>query len=166
MFYGDAAQRCPVSKTFNSSTYATVLLVAACGMCGSWAHAALGDNEASVQADGVHMKAQVRATATDGYAVHELTLPTGTRVREYVDSGGTVFAVSWQGPSGPDLKQLLGAYYETYVTAPRMRVARGAPVSVSTGKLVARTVSRMRMHIGMAYAPRLLPVGVDPESLR
>ena len=65
---------------------ATALQTALLGLavlCPAIGWAALGDNMASVQADGVRMKAALRSTAASGYAVHELQLPNGTMVREY-----------------------------------------------------------------------------------
>ena len=43
--------------------------------------------------------------------------PSGTTVREYVSSNGTVFAVAWQGPWLPDLRQMLGPYFDDYQRA-------------------------------------------------
>jgi hypothetical protein len=76
--------------------------------------AALGDDAASVQSDGVSMKSAVRVTANSGYAVHEIASPAGIVVREFVGGDGRVFAVSWHGIGNPDLRQVLGSYYARY----------------------------------------------------
>ena len=73
------------------------------------AQASLGDTVASVQADRVSMKGQVRARSEAGYSVQEITAAGGTVVREFVSPGGVVFAVSWNGPAMPNLQQTLGA---------------------------------------------------------
>ena len=84
----------------------------AAGIAGP-AFASLGGNVDSVQSDGVHMKSAVRVTPSQGYAIHEMQSP-GTVLREFVGADGRVFAVSWHGPSNPDLRQVLGSYYANY----------------------------------------------------
>jgi len=59
-------------------------------------------------------RAYVRAEL---YTMHELEATTGTKVREYLDGEGKVFAVAWQGPFRPNLRELLGSYYETFLKA-------------------------------------------------
>src|ERR1700761_911288 len=79
------------------------------------AWAALGGDITSVQSDQIHMQGTIRTTAKGSYAVHEIQSSAGTVVREYVASTGTstgkVFAVAWQGPYKPDMRQLLGTYF-------------------------------------------------------
>lgn len=53
------------------------------------------------------------ATVAVGYTVRETTLGSGTVVREYVSTAGTVFALSWQGPVTPNLSDLLGTYFRS-----------------------------------------------------
>src|SRR5580698_5630048 len=79
--------------------------------------ASLGAYEGSVQNDQVSMRARVRTNNTGAYTIHELKSPLGTVVREYVSPGGRVFAVSWQGPFLPDMKQILGRYFGQYSVA-------------------------------------------------
>src|SRR4051812_42114752 len=76
------------------------------------AFAALGGDAASADTDAAKMKGQSRAMAVAGYTVKEITLPSGTLVREYVSAEGKVFAVTWSGMSQPDLQQTLGNYFE------------------------------------------------------
>src|SRR5438067_11481613 len=80
----------------------------------SVAFAGLGEDVSSVQFDGVRMKAEVRLLPSQGFAVHELSVPSGTHVREFVSSSGEVVGMSWQGPYAPDLRRLLGEYFEEY----------------------------------------------------
>ena len=76
--------------------------------------AALGENVASVEVDRASMRGIASVARTDRYTVHEMELPSGTIVREYVSPAGVVFGVAWQGPFMPDLRQLFGAYYEQF----------------------------------------------------
>src|SRR5258708_27608906 len=79
------------------------------------AFAGLGADAASVQSDVVRMRGALRVTEGAGFAVHEITSPSGTVVREYVSPDNRVFAVSWRGPGIPDLRQMLGSYYDQFV---------------------------------------------------
>src|ERR1039458_8930888 len=76
------------------------------------AWAALGGDIASVQSDQIHMQGSLRTTVTGSYTVHEIQSAAGTVVREYVStsgkSAGKVFAIGWQGPWPPDIRQVLG----------------------------------------------------------
>ena len=102
------------------------------------------------------------------YTLHEVQLENGTSVREYARSDGIVFAVSWQGPVLPDLSALLGTYFNTFkLEAERVRAAgrRGGPVSVEYGDLVMQSSGRMRNFFGHAYAPKLIPAGVNIKDV-
>ncbi len=80
--------------------------------------AALGGPASSVAADQTHMKAMREVKAGAAYSVHEISAPNGTVVREFVSSTtGQVFAVTWQGPFMPDLKQVLGDHFATFAEA-------------------------------------------------
>src|SRR5512146_2570705 len=94
-----------------SLALAAVLLAAEAVMP---AKAALGDKVASVQADRLSMKGQLRARSKPGFTVQEITAANGTVVREYVFPAGVVFAVSWSGPAMPNLQQMLGTYFDQY----------------------------------------------------
>ena len=75
------------------------------------AWAALGGDAGSVNADVTELKGALRITSTTPVATHEITAASGTLVREYLGPDGHVFAVSWQGPANPDLRQLLGDFF-------------------------------------------------------
>lgn len=98
------------------------------------------------------------------YTSHPQQLENGTLVQEYATPAGLVFAVSWQGPVLPDLSLLLGEFFSGYkVETDRARALgkRGSPVSVMSNKLVVRSSGRMRSFAGYAYAPELIPTGVN-----
>jgi len=128
--------------------------------------AALGADAASVQADGLHMKGQLRvSTSPSGYNVHEIELPSGTLVREYVSVENKVFAVSWRGPSMPDLRQTLGSYFAQYVAASAQPHAGHHHLDISEPGLVAHSSGNMRSHFGFAYVPELLPPGFSAADI-
>jgi hypothetical protein len=126
----------------------------------------LGQDVSSVASDQARMKASVRVVVANSYSVHEMQTPTGTAVRQFVSPAGTVFAVTWQGFS-PDLQQLLGEYFEEYVTAASSQPARrGRGVFIDTGDLVVETGGHMRFAVGRAYLRSKVPQGVDADALR
>ena len=127
--------------------------------------AALGGDVASIQADQAHMRAQRQVTQATGYTVHEMKAETGTTVREFVSSEGKVFGVSWSGPTGPDLPQLLGSYYgEFQQSAPTRRAHH--PVTIDTGNVVVQFGGHPRALTGRAYVPGMVPSGVRIEDIR
>ena len=133
--------------------------------------ASLGGNVGTVDADRVQMKAaHLRIIRTNSYSFHELQSPTGVVVREYYGTDGTVFGVAWQGPWPPDMRQLLGQYFEQFqrandVRRTAARRARGVVV-VNDGSLVVQISGHARSFSGFAYAPGLLPQGVQPSVIR
>jgi len=129
------------------------------------AFAALGGDESSIQADQAQMHASLRTTTTAAYTVHELQAPTGHLVREYLSPSGTVFGVAWQGPSKPDLKQLLGSHFDELQQATPARVRRG-PVVIRQPGLVFEMGGHPRAFAGRAYIPELLPAGVQADAIR
>jgi hypothetical protein len=98
--------------------------------------------------------------------VHELRLPSGTIVREYLDASGTVFAVTWRGPFKPDLPTLLGRYFDSYASAPRSAGSTRSRLAIDQANLVVRAGGHQRAFVGLAYVPQLLPPGVSVADLQ
>jgi Protein of unknown function (DUF2844) len=130
------------------------------------AAAELGGAPASIQDDQAQMKATRRVISTGLFETHEIQSPTGTVVREYVSPAGVVFGVSWNGPFMPDLRQLLGRYYDIYVhaTVPEGR-GRG-PLSIEEGGMVIETGGHPRSFHGRAYLPAMLPAGTTADVIK
>jgi hypothetical protein len=152
---------------FGRVAFSVILLsLAAC----SAANAALGGDATTVQADRVQMKgALLRITSNNTFTVHEMRSPAGTTVREYVSPTGKVFGVAWEGPTTPDLQQLLGTYYEEYLRAARTaratRRGRG-PLLIQENGLVVQRSGHQRSFVGRAYDPQLLPNGLGAEAIQ
>jgi hypothetical protein len=130
------------------------------------AFAALGGDAASVDTDAAKMKGQARATAVAGYTVKEITLPSGTLVREYVSAEGKVFAVTWSGMSQPDLQQTLGTYFEQYKAAAAAPHAGHHHLTIHQPDLVLSSGGHMRAWTGKAYVPALLPPNFSVDDIR
>ncbi len=130
------------------------------------AEATLGGPASSTQTDQLQMKATLRMSPGTRFTVHEMALPSGTTVREYVTMQGTVFAVAWKGPRMPDLRQLMGTYFDQYLQA--VPPARGghAGVAVSQPDLVVHSMGHTRAFSGHAYLPPLLPADVPVDELQ
>ena len=145
-----------------------MLFAAICvSVAASSAFAALGGDVASVQSDQAHISASLRVSQTNGYAVHELHSPTGSVVREFVSSSGKVFAIAWQAPSPPDLRQLLGPYFDEFQKAAALSRKPGrAPLVVEHSGLVVQLGGHMRSFTGQAYLPDQLPSGVQTGEIR
>jgi hypothetical protein len=130
------------------------------------ASATLGGDAGTAAADQLQMKAALRVSPGARYNVHELTLPAGTTVREYVNPQGQVFAVAWKGPFKPDLRQLMGGYFDRYVqAAPTSHGGHNAAV-LSLPDLVVQSKGHQRAFSGRAYLPAMLPADVAVSELK
>jgi hypothetical protein len=110
----------------------------------------------------------ITAATTTQYSVHETQLDNRTLVREYTTPTGQVFALTWEGPVLPNLQTLLGGYFPAFQqeTAQAQREGRQrARVLMHTSTLVLQSSGRMGHFTGYAYAPDLVPAGVDIQTL-
>jgi len=133
------------------------------------AFAVLGGDESSVATDMAQMKASTTVTHTDMFSVHEIKVPTGTVVREYVSQGGRVFGIAWQGPFIPDMQQLLGSYFQQYSAAAqdaRNKHVSRRLINIRQPGLVVEASGHMRAYSGRAYDPGLLPQGIGADVVR
>lgn len=134
-------------------------------------HAALGEKRAlsaPAPSDNATLRrAQTPALQAAGVTQQSSTLPTGTTVVEYLDKTGIVFAVTWTGPVLPDLPATLGSYFPQFNMQVQQlgRAARaGGVLNLRTADLVVHSQGRMRHFSGYAYAPGLVPVGLDVQD--
>lgn len=144
--------------------FLAILVTLFLGSTQGWA--VLGEYENSITSDQHHMHAQLRETVNPGYSIKQLSTASGRVVREYVSPGGLVFGVSWQGPTMPDLRQLLGSYFNQLQQAIQSRRRRGGPLLVQERDFVLVSGGHMRSYHGVAYVPSLLPSNVSAEVVR
>jgi hypothetical protein len=149
----------------------------------SIARATLGEPAASIAADAAQMNATAgantaqplpglpaqNAPASGNFTVEQLTTPEGTVVSEYIGQSGTVFAVTWRGPTPPDVATLLGTYFKQYSDAANT----GAPnplglheSSVRASDVTVETAGQMAFIWGRAYLPAALPAGVSLSEIK
>jgi hypothetical protein len=141
------------------------LLLVIC-LCSAPAWAALGQPAESVESDRRVLQGEIRSSALQGYTLHEIIRPDGTLVREFVSPAGIVFAVSWQGPSLPNLAQLLGKYFPQFQQAVRSGVRRRGPIVVRSGTLVVESSGHMRAFHGRAYLTSHWPDNLTKEVVK
>ncbi len=146
--------------TFLAATFVLISLPAFAG---------LGEDVSSVQTDQAHLQGSLRTTQAQAYTLHEIQAPTGTMIREYVSSSGKVFAVAWQGPWPPDMRQILASYFTPYQQAVQARAnlhAGRGPLTISQPGFIVQSFGHMRSFAGRAYIPQMLPQGVSAEAIR
>ncbi len=117
------------------------------------------------------MKAELAAKQTHAsngsYAVHEITLPSGTLIRQYVTSTGLVFAVTWNGPFIPDLQQILGNHFQALKERQAQhRLVGHRYVSYHSSNLVIESSGHPRSFVGRAYLPTAIPAGTTQQDIQ
>jgi hypothetical protein len=100
------------------------------------------------------------------YTISQSTLDSGTVVREYSDTGGKVFAVSWSGPTLPDLRTLLGEKFAVMTGAAGARAKAGhSQLALARPDVVVVSNGHMRAFAGHAWLPGALPAGFDTTTI-
>ena len=129
-------------------------------------YAALGGLPEQFNTEGTTVVSSVSSTVSN-YITRDTTLATGTHVREFVSGSGVVFAVTWDGPFLPDLKALLGKYFDTMVaesaTMPRAGRSR---MAVNRPEVVINSGGHMRAFEGSAWIPAEFPVGFTADDVQ
>jgi hypothetical protein len=156
---------CP-KKSRLCSWVVCVVALAAGSQVSSQAHAALGEDVASVGSDQVRMQAKLQILNRESYAIHELQTPTGAKVREFAGHDGKVFAVSWSGGWRPNLREIMGAHYERFLEGSRARRATRGPVRIVLPDMVIVMTGHQRNFFGQVCLIDLLPSGLRPEDVR
>jgi hypothetical protein len=120
-----------------------------------------------VQADSVHMNGALHSVSNARYSIQEIRTANGQTVREFVSPGGSVFGVAWEGPTTPDLQQLLGSYFEQFSQASQQRQPQSrGPLLIETPTLVVQQSGHIRAFRGQAYLPAALPSGVQSSEIQ
>jgi len=149
-------------------TAAIPVALTACALFASPALAALGGAYASVAADRSHFAARVASTSAATHTIHTLTLPNGGTVKEYTRSDGTVFAVAWSGRGRPDLRQLLGPWFDVMQADNAVRTGppRRRPLSVGRSNFIVHSGGHSGAFWGLALLPGLAPAGFSANDLK
>ncbi|MGA7179375.1 MAG: DUF2844 domain-containing protein [Thiobacillaceae bacterium] len=148
---------------------ASKLLLVFCAAVSIPACAELGGDESGISSDAAVTRMQLRAVvrADTRYRVHELRdAASDVSVREYVNPDGKVFGVAWDGPTKPDLSQVLGPYFTRYTSAATGHGLVRRLRSIDQPDFVLRVSGHMRHFIGSAWVPNLIPANVDPAEVK
>ena len=152
------------SNDFKGSALGVAALIAA--LIPHVASATLGQPEITVQTDVELAHATIKSSEDrTAYRVHEIQMPSGTVLREFVAPNGNVFAVAWQGPTRPDLRQVLGQYFGAFGSTPRSKFSDRRHVQIQQGDLVLQSGGHMRALSGRAYLQSAIPSGVNLGDL-
>ena len=142
-----------------TAAFISALLLAYAGI----GHAALGGPPEQFDTAVV---SSVSSVAPD-YVLRTTTLASGTRVREYVSGSGVVFAVAWDGPFLPDLKRLLGKFFQNMTTEAKKAPRAGrSHLAVDLPEVVIQSGGHMRAFEGSAWLPAELPAGFAAGDVR
>jgi hypothetical protein len=154
----------PLARAVTTATVALLVMLP------SPAIASLGGDQPTVDADRSRSQsALLRIARSDTYTLHEMQSPTGVVVREYMTSNGKVFAVAWNGPWMPDLRQLLGPYFDRYQqdVQRRRQERRGrGPLTIENTDFIVQSGGHPRAFSGRAWLPGMMPAGVQLDSIR
>jgi hypothetical protein len=144
-----------------------LILAAGIVLASASANAALGGLAETVTQDSKHMKASLRSVELTRYTVHQLQTENGVSVSEYVGHDGVVFAVDWQGPFRPDLRQLLGEHFAAFapsVDETGRRLGGRRAINRSTEDLEIRSGGHLHAFWGRAWLKSALPQGQLPDE--
>lgn len=126
----------------------------------------LGGNVASIKIDQQSMHGSLQVSSAANYQVHEIQTAQGATVREYVSTSGAVFGVAWNGRFTPDLRQLLGPYFDQYVNAVQGTKTIRGPVSVQLPGFVIQRGGHQGSFSGRAYLPQMVPQDVSADAVK
>lgn len=100
-----------------------------------------------------------------GLTVYQSNSTTGVQIREFVNAQGVVVAVTWHGPTMPNLKQLLGVHFDEFTQRPRTQFRNHRNAELKSDELVVESHGQMNAFSGRAYLPKLLPAEFNLNQL-
>ncbi len=128
------------------------------------AHATLGGDVASVVSNEQHLVATRQVVKLASGERHELQLPSGIVVHEYVSPAGAVYAITWHGPRKPDLRELLGPYFAQLAQRSSQARLGHHRMLLEGNDLVIRSSGHRGTSSGRAWVPSLVPAGVNLDT--
>jgi hypothetical protein len=106
------------------------------------------------------------SAASTSYTVREAKDAYGVTIREYVLPSNVVFAVAWQGPVRPDMRELLGSYFSNFANPGEERTHGIGPMVQHNSAFHIESAGHSGYFFGKAFVPRLVPANVRVESLQ
>ena len=105
-----------------------------------------------------HTVTTTTSSTSLNYSTQQMHDDVGNVITEYVTTKGVVFALTWHGLFKPDLHQLLGDYFTTYLSVEGQSSGRQAQIVDQTSVVIV-SEGRLRHFHGYAYIPALMPSG-------
>jgi hypothetical protein len=112
-----------------------------------------------------HVVTAAPSSASVSYSTQQMHDDVGNVITEYVTTKGVVFALTWRGLFKPDLHQLLGDYFKTYLSVEGASSGRRSQI-VDQNSVVVVSEGRLRHFHGYAYIPALVPSGFSLDDLK
>lgn len=128
------------------------------------AHAELGGNFASVQADVQRLNGTLHTVSMPSYDVHEIQVNKQVVERQYVNHAGQVFGVTWKSTGSANLRAMLGTYYPSYQSLGARRTDLHH-AALTTPGLVVQVGSFLHTFTAKAYVPRQVPAGIAVSEI-
>ena len=159
-----------------SLLYASVAL-SLCSVITTPAYASLGDNIVKSSASTRFSKLNAMPLpgavlmTTAPFVRNETLLDNGGIITEFSDSSGTIFAVSWDAPTMPDLSALLGAYNTSWLESQRIANNKSGPTlssrhfSANVGDWSIVSTGHLRAYRGYSWLRSAVPPGFDLAEL-
>ena len=124
--------------------------------------AELGGNTESIFSEQKAFNSKLSNTQLGGVVVYTHSLPSGIILQEYFSGNGTIFAVTWSGPSLPNLQVLLGVYFKDYLAA--IKESRRT-VYLNNENVIIQSSGMMGAFQGFAFLTKQAPAGFTPNNL-
>lgn len=101
--------------------------------------------------------------------MHEIRMPDGSSIREFVNAQGIVYAVAWSTRLKPDFTQMLGRHaadFDAGVSAQSQKPGLQRSAAVDRGDLVVHSAGRPGAFVGRAWLKSQLPLGTRSDAVR
>jgi Protein of unknown function (DUF2844) len=152
------------------SLVARIAALSLLSLAGAASWGVLGGDVAGIQADQTRMRATRLSTDTaQGGSVHEIRMPDGSSIRQFVNAQGIVYAVAWSTRLKPDFAQLLGRHaadFDAGVSAVAQTPGIKRSAVVDRGDLVVVSAGRPGAFVGRAWLKSQLPQGTGSDAIR
>lgn len=146
-------------RSYQISVLSSLVLAAAampCAMAEQVANMPLGSSLSRTATVGT---TSALTQSTQPWTVSAQTGADGITVTRYINTAGTIFAVSWDGPAKPNLKALLGTYFGAMPQGIGARVA-----TAQQGDLVIYSSGSMPHFSGYALLKSQTPAGFSIQK--
>ena len=132
------------------------------------AFAVMGEKASTVQTDMSRLQGQnLKVTSNSIYTTYSFHA-RGDIIKEYANSDGVIFALSWLGRAPLNMRGIAGKHYGAYAAVramqPRLHVRH--PIVVKTPLMTVYRGGHMRAWRGLAFIKSLAPSGVSARDLQ